>query len=452
MDQLDPYQYVFLGSKSSNYFFKNDPVHYNIGCASCHGGLPKVIAEGTKKEDRLKAMEAAHKDMVRDPSENPLGTCGGCHQDIANHNENSIHSKLWGEQYKIAQRVNGTESIETCPADAQEKFNSECMSCHTTCGQCHVSRPNAVHGGLLDQHVFQKTPDMANNCTACHGSRIGKDFYGELYGNLPDVHFSSKDNNDCLVCHKEDFHGDGTEVNNPPRSRYEVNGLPTCIECHESDSDDNLYHQSHWANENPDDGSDLSCFVCHSQPYVNCNGCHTQGQWKEGYAEIEQDVHTGDNGYYREYPDFKIGINPSYQNEHSEYSPALTTHSAYRWILLRHIPISEETYDNWNVSQQNFNSHETWQYTSPHNIQRWTRQTKSDSIDYESYTSESCGIQCHYHGLGFTIDGKPINDLFELRRNSNKYLIGEAINTNDSLANIPVMVYKDRVATCGNCH
>lgn len=452
MAQLEPYQYVYLGSESSKYFYENDPVHYNIGCLSCHGGQPKVISESTLKEDRQKAMENAHEGMVVDPSENPLQTCGACHEEITEHNENSMHTQLWGEQYKIAQRVNGSESIEDCPADAQEKFGSECMSCHTTCGQCHISRPNTVHAGLLDKHVFQKTPDMANNCTACHGSRIGKDFYGELHGNLPDVHFTSKSNNDCLVCHQEDLHGDGTEAENPPRSRYEVNGLPTCEECHTSDADDNLYHQTHWSNDNPEDGADLSCFVCHSQPYVSCDGCHTQGQWKDGYTEIEEDIHVGDNGYYREYPDFKIGVNPSYQNENSEFSPALQTHYVDKWVLLRHIPVSEETYDNWGVEQENFDSHETWEYTSPHNIQRWTAQTMSDSVNYESYTEETCGAQCHFHGVGFTSDGSTDLTNFNINKNLENYLISDNVITNDSLANTNVIVRKEDANNCGTCH
>ncbi len=451
MDQLDPYEYVYLGSEKENYFLENDPVHYNVGCVSCHGGKPTVIAESTKKDDRIKAMDDAHSNMVTDPSETPDLTCGNCHSEITAHNENSMHTQLWGEQFKIAQRLNGTELIESCPADAQAKFNGECMSCHTTCGQCHISRPNTVHAGLLDKHVFQKTPDMANNCTACHGSRIGKDFYGELEGNLPDVHFTSKDHNDCLTCHNEDFHGDGTEALNPPQSRYEVNNIPKCEDCHQQDSDDNLYHQQHWANGDPSDGADVSCFVCHSQPYVSCDGCHTQGQWKQGYAEVDTDIHEGDNGYYIEYPDFKIGVNPSYLNENSEFAPSLKVHYIDKWVLLRHIPISDETYDNWGVTQEHFNILETWEYTSPHNIQRWTNQTKSDSVNYTQYTSETCGAKCHAHGIGFDDDGDFIANQ-SLEVNMEKYLIPNNVITDDSLANTHVMVHKNDIGDCGVCH
>jgi len=450
--QLADYEYTYLGESTSEYNFPNlDPTHYNLGCVSCHGGLPEVISNSIKKTDKIIAMEKAHTDMVTDPSVDANITCGGCHDNIVEHNEFSMHTQLWGEQFKIAQRINGSENIESCPSSAQDKFSTECMSCHTTCGQCHVSRPNTVHGGLLNKHVFQKTPDMANNCTACHGSRIGKDFYGELEGNHPDVHFTSKDHNDCLDCHKENLHGDGTEEDNPPKSRYEVNNLPTCKECHESDFDDNLYHQSHWANNIPDDGSDISCFVCHSQNYVSCDGCHTQGQWKEGYVEVDTDIHEGDAGYYKEYPDFKIGINPSYNNVNSIYSPSLKTHYEDKWILLRHIPISEETYNNWGIDQANFSSIETWEYTSPHNISRWTNQTNVDSLNYNS---ENCGINCHAHGIGFNNENNfIINDWIDYQtKNLDKYLISENVITNDSLANANVIVRKNNIENCGVCH
>jgi len=59
------------------------------------------------------------------------------------------------------------------------EFDAECGKCHTSCGQCHISRPESVEGGFIDGHIFKKTPSMTNNCTACHGSRVGDEYLGK---------------------------------------------------------------------------------------------------------------------------------------------------------------------------------------------------------------------------------------------------------------------------------
>ena len=44
--------------------------------------------------------------------------------------------------------------------------------------------------------------------------------------------------------------------------------------------------------------------------------------------------------------------------------------------MLRHIPISEDTYTGWGLPNlENYSDVETWKYASPHNIRRFTART-----------------------------------------------------------------------------
>ena len=184
----------------------------------------------------------------------------------------------------------------------------------------------------------------------------------------------------CWDCHKEDMHADASGS----ATRYHLPDLPKCIDCHMESVKSNFYHTMHW----PDDGEGLSCFVCHSQPYNNCNSCHTKNLsgdlsewWQTGYGESpgETDVHTG-GGDYREYPDFKIGYN--YDQE---------LHDG-KFIVVRHIPIVRDSYSPWGHDQlANYDERPTWEYSSPHNIRRFTAQTDT--------TGEgTCSKNCHVLG------------------------------------------------------
>jgi len=303
-----------------------DAQHAQIGCAGCHGGLSPVDAK-----DDTSAYRAAHAQLVVDPSAEAEFGCNGsqCHGDIVRQHETSLHSSQWGYKAKISKRF-GVNTFEECPAGVQEGFDTHCTSCHTTCGQCHVSRPNTAGGGFQDQrvgfsHKFMRTPSEENACTACHGSRIGDDWNGNaerLPGNLPDLH--NEAGFTCLDCHHEDLHGDGSSDQNYT-SRYEVNGLPQCVDCHGAASDANLYHSNHWPNGEQNDGPDLSCNVCHSQQYNNCNTCHA-GSWQEEYVE-------DNSGDYRVYPHFKIGLNPGYTSDEDVHRGAKIRHRSSRTRL-----------------------------------------------------------------------------------------------------------------------
>ena len=373
MVPLEPWQKVFIklvGRQTS--YADIDEAHALIGCATCHGGKEPA--------DFATAHDVENFGFVRDPSANAEANCSPCHNEIVATNSNSMHSKLWGEQTAIVRRELGADKDHTSfnglPIELTEGFDRECMSCHTTCGQCHVSRPNSAAGGFIESHKFKKTPDQTNNCLACHGSRIATDFEGHLEGNEPDVH--STRYMKCWDCHQEDMHADASGS----ATRYHLADLPECKDCHFESDDSNLYHTMHW----PDEGEGLSCFVCHSQPYNNCNSCHTKNLegdlsdwWQTGYAETEPDIHTGAGGY-KEYPDFKIGYNYDQELHEGEF------------IVVRHIPVVRTSYSPWGHDQlANYDVRPTWEYSSPHNIKRFTAQTTI-------VEGASCGSSCHALG------------------------------------------------------
>lgn len=425
MAPLEPWEKVFIElRRDQNSFADIDPVHALVGCVNCHGGNEPASFE-----------EAHDTTLVHDPSADPEQNCSPCHAQIVATNKNSMHTMAWGERTTIAQRELGAGNDHTnfdeCPAELTDGFEGECTSCHTTCGQCHVSRPNSVHGGFIDSHEFNRIPDQNNNCTACHGSRIKIDYEAGLDGNYPDVHYNI--GKKCLDCHTEDFHADAFGV----ATRYHLEGLPTCDDpaCHIDDDDPpvalearNQYHQQHWPE---DDGAGLSCYVCHSQPYYNCNSCHTGGEWKEGYGPTGDDINEGGRDYV-EYPDFKIGYN---------YDQAL--HKG-KWIVVRHIPVSVDSYEPWGHSTLlSFDDRPTWEYSSPHNIRLYTAQTDTSDGAY-------CSDNCHLHGVRYAADGSnsnfnpsaPVPDI---------YLIPDEVIAAETAANQPVTVTTERVS-CSPCH
>ena len=407
MVPLEPWEKVFIKLVGRQKSYADiDEVHALIGCATCHGGKEPA--------DFATAHDAENFGFVRDPSVMAESNCNPCHAEIVATNTNSMHSKAWGEQTTIAQRELGADkdhnNFAECAIELTEGFSNECSSCHTTCGQCHISRPNSAAGGFIESHKFKKTPDQTNNCLACHGSRIATDFEGHLEGNEPDVH--STKYMKCWDCHQEDMHADASSS----ATRYHLPDLPSCQDCHDYFFTPNTYHQIHW----PGEGEGLSCFVCHSQPYNNCNSCHTKDPnslnadwWQNGYAESasETDVHTG-GGNYKEFPDFKIGYN---------YDQKL--HDG-KFIVVRHIPVVRDGYSPWGHDElANYDVRPTWEYSSPHNIQKFTAQTDTTG-------GGSCGKNCHALG-----DSAQVN--------LERYLWQSDVDTDypdESVANTPVVV------------
>lgn len=382
--------WINVNAPNLNSFADIDSTHAKIGCSGCHQGVSFV-----NSKDDTSAFRQAHTNLIADPSAEAELNCSGalCHADIVRRNATSIHTNLWGEKAHVALR-NGEDSFEACPVEIQDGFTKDCNGCHTSCGQCHVSRPHAAGKGFLGQttgtsHKFIKTPDEENVCTACHGSRIGDDWNGNetrLPDNTPDVH--NEWGMSCLDCHQEDLHGSGAS-DAQYTSRYQVEGLPKCTDCHQGDHDDNAFHLKHWPNGNRNDGADLACFACHSQEYTNCNTCHA-GSWQSEYEE-------DNSGVYQVYADFKLGHNPNYMVEGE-------THSEVEWMTVRHVPVSKDAFKNspWDTPlMSNYEAMETWKYTSPHSIKRWTERTLVDPDwlipDSSSYDESNCYLGCHYH-------------------------------------------------------
>ena len=330
---------MFLGS-----------VHGQFSCQFCHGGLD---------DDEFKTMEEAHEGMVADPSAD--GVCDACHRQIATATANSLHTNLWGEKTAIETRGRCTFEGSGVEAD----FAMKCGGCHTTCGQCHISRPNSVGGGFpkigsSSSHRFRKSPDMNEQCTACHGSRVGTDFKGEVEGNLPDVHRSAGAT--CDMCHTaREIHGDGQYQGDHYNSRYEVATMPRCEDCH-SPLARNTYHDVHTGAAAEAESRRLQCQVCHSQPYKNCTNCHNLGT--PGF-DIEPSV-----------IQFKIGRNSN------------PNRTDYDFSVVRHVPIDPGTYSDWGLDLPGYLDEPTWKYASPHNILRWTPQTVPGQ-------GGSCSLTCH---------------------------------------------------------
>jgi len=311
-----------------------ETIHGEMGCVTCHGG------DGTADE-----KEVAHVDMRREPIS--AEACYQCHSDMES-DANSLHSTLRGYKTILEQRTNP----ETMAVIMEEAFGNHCESCHTSCGQCHVSRPTNLGGGLTAGHQFKKIRPMNLTCTGCHGSRIEMEYKGRNEGIPADVHWT-KGGMPCFQCHTADeMHG---KFEQQPDHRYDGPASPSCTdaECHadilEEDAEFREHRSFHLEN--------VACQVCHSTDYKNCYSCHVQKS-DEGvpYFKIEPSV-----------MDVKIGYNP----RQSEERP-------WKWVALRHVPIDPDTFSYYGDDLlPNFDALPTWVYATPHNIQRNTPQTES---------------------------------------------------------------------------
>lgn len=348
-------------------------------CDECHQGNP------LEQDD----MEAAHEDFVPDPSAPAAGVCYDCHPGVGKTFVNSMHATLQGERAVVALRY-GMDSFEECPSSLKDGYNGECTSCHATCGDCHISRPNTAGQGFIKNHVFSAKPSQRYQCMGCHGGRIGEDYMGsEDEGRSPDTHFIS--GMDCMDCHDgEEMHAEAGDAKN----RWEAPHLPQCEDCHGDDEDANVYHTVHW--------DDMSCYVCHSQPYSNCAGCHVNGEYH----------HDEEYNANNPFKDLKIGKN-------------FLENRRFKYGLLRHAPMAPDTFDPWGAPRpESYDALPTWKYTAPHSIQRWTTRTKVTA-------GSECGANCHLGAPG----GKAENATF--------YLFEADVQEelpNEVGANLPVVV------------
>lgn len=383
-------------------------------CQLCHGGGADYTFAN---------MEEAHAGMVRDPSafgangcaecheaDFAENSCDGCHSTAVDANRNSLHSQLWGYKEALSARCN----CDFESAGYDEGFQANCAGCHTTCGQCHISRPTSVGGGFMQiaemsyAHRFRETPHITENCTACHGSRVGTDFTGALAedgeNNVPDFHYSRGFS--CVSCHeKEELHGDPTHTaENHYTHRYEVADMKRCEDCHGTEAAwGNAYHNAHV------DGfaSNLQCQVCHSQPYKNCTNCHN--------------LDTAE----------KYNIDPSVVQFKIAHNPRTDFRPEYDYVVVRHTPVDPGSFDDWGLALPGYLDVPTWKYTSPHNVIRWTAQTTVEA-------GQSCSTSCH---------GTPDSPEGFFLRESDLYEADGVTRLPDYEANIGIVMPSDKIET-----
>lgn len=346
----EPYDRVYMGGDGYKAFKESG--HYKTGCVGCHKGIGNT-------DDKTLAHSG---DFISHPSLFSEETCGTCHKAIVDNFKTSIHQGT-GQKRKVTLRsgLSGPDDFNKLPAHQIEGYNKNCATCHASCGECHIVRPPIGGGGLAKGHDFTKTPDMVTVCVTCHVSRGGHAYLGVASGTQPDVHLTQAGYR-CVNCHDGDeMHGDGKKV----EQRYAYEKLPTCDECHTGIATKNTYHSIHYKSFN--------CQVCHSQNYNNCGSCHIHGLG----ARVPS------------YLGFKIAVNPL---------PVIK--KDFDFTLVRRTLAAP---DNWEVYgvplYANFAVLPTYNYTSPHNILRWTDRTKTTA-------GQSCYSNCHIRNENGTLVNK----------------------------------------------
>jgi len=348
----EPYDRVYMGGEG--YLAFKASGHYQVGCTGCHKGTDNTA-------DKTQAHSG---DFISHPSVFANESCGACHAAIVENFSTSLHHGT-GQKRKVTMRsgLSGPEEFDQLPEHQIEGYNSNCAHCHASCGECHVVRPAMGGGGLPNGHKFNKTPDMISVCVTCHVSRGGHAYLGVSPGTQPDVHLTQAGYT-CIDCHKTtDLHGNG----NPVEQRYAYANLPKCGDCHTGISGSNTYHSVHY--------TDFNCQVCHSQVYNNCGSCHIHG---EG-ARIPA------------YMDFKIAANPI---------PEIK--QGFDFALVRRTLAAPDNWSIYGVPQYaNFDVFPTYNYTTPHNILRWTDRTKVTD-------NKACSSSCHIRNEGGTLVNKEL--------------------------------------------
>jgi len=332
---FQPYDRVYLDSIGFASF--QTTTHGQMECTECHGGVGDT-------SDKATAHSGA---FVRYPSFEDIGVCAECHGGIVAGFENGLHYNGWGQRNSQIRRA-GVESFEELHEGVQTGYDENCATCHASCGSCHVNRPLAGGGGLMNGHNFAP-PEMRDNCTACHSSRGGHAYYGVGVGTKPDVHLT-KAGFTCLECHStNEMHASTGTVY---ATRYDVDALPQCVDCHVDLEESNVYHKQHY--------EQFNCQVCHSQDYNECGSCHVGGEGAR--------IHS--------HQAFKIGLNP-------------LASKPYEFSTVRRTLAAPDTWEVYGLPELlDFNDKALFNYTSPHGILRWTSRTEVEE-------SGDCGDACH---------------------------------------------------------
>lgn len=258
--------------------FSNGTIHGSAqSCTDCHGGTDGTAVRAT-------AHSGNGWQRIPGPTQ-----CAGCHATAVNLAATSLHTTVKG--YEPMLQTRGVDLAAGTTARA--RYDKQCTKCHvandagqSACGMCHVAVPDTAGGRLVKGHRFYKTPSTDENCTACHGSRVKDEYYGQngaLYvrnrtynatlaaqdpfAGAPitaDVHKQGAMG--CEACHyAAEMHGNGVTAG---VDRYGITGTPQCTDCHTPSTSVGLHTSGHLAA--------MDCRVCHSQQYKSCFGCHTQ--------------------------------------------------------------------------------------------------------------------------------------------------------------------------------
>ena len=308
-------------------------IHNSQNCIGCHGG----VDEATDKD-------AAHEGVVRDPTSDPDKVCGSCHSTEVEMASTGLHQNLTGYHTVLEER-----GADFGNPSMQQGFDNHCATCHASCGQCHVSRPNFTNGGLIAGHEVKEFASMKDTCMACHGARVSIEYKGQNEGVPGSVHWLGE-GMACYDCHQiSDFHGDGSEN----AYRYGGSPSPRCEDCHAEEISEQSEVLEHTLHQDK-----VACSVCHtSGPYKNCYNCHL------GVDEKGLPYYTTDDSQML----FKIGRNVL----QSEDRP-------WEYVLVRHVPVEPDTFSFYGDSLlPDFDNVPTWKYATPHNIQRITPQNES---------------------------------------------------------------------------
>jgi hypothetical protein len=309
-----------------------DTEHGKLACTTCHGG-----------DSSDPDWRTAHEKVVRDPTyPDPSAVCGECHEETAANAANSLHYTLNPMRRILAQRTSDPDNPLLATA-----FDRHCQTCHASCGQCHVSRPNSAGGGFLAGHNFAASPPMDITCASCHGGRVHNEYTGADDDDAADVHYEEEEMA-CRDCHSaEGMHADATTVS----SRHTLPQRPACRDCHEGVLDEgsgNRFHEIH--------GERLACQVCHALESKHCFNCHA-GTDKKGLPWFTTD---------KSRRLLKIGRNP----EPSADDPSL-------FVQLRHVPVSPKLFAAYGENLlDRCDRLPTWKRSATHRIRRITPQTK----------------------------------------------------------------------------
>lgn len=339
MPPVEAWLKVYVDAKK---FIESDPHAKAANCIQCHGG------QGGTDD-----IAQAHEGLVTDPTANKASTdklCGSCHQEIAAAQVNSLHFDSHGYDTIIGARLGGAPESHTAWEEAR---TNHCSSCHTTCGQCHVSQPTSVGGGLISGHQFKSVQAFTRTCTGCHGSRVNAEYTGLNEGIPADVHWT-QGGMACFKCHTgAALHGMTAEGEPLAKTeRYDGSPMPACIDCHPNSAPGKSEIQQHNVH-----GDKLACQVCHSVENKSCYSCHVRkNEEDKPFFKIEPSV-----------MDFKIGLNP----KKSEDRP-------WNYVVVRHAPIDPENFAFYGKDiLKDFDTLPTWKYATPHNIQRNTPQNRT---------------------------------------------------------------------------